>query len=105
MMDILHYLQPDQQKIVIEKCIRHLAPGGLIVIRDGNKELAKRHRGTELTEVFSTEIIGFNKTSGNGLFFLSGSMIKEIAAAHGLECREIDETTYTSNIIFVLKQA
>ena len=105
MMDILHYLQPDQQKIVIEKCIRHLAPGGLIVIRDGNKELAKRHRGTELTEVFSTEIIGFNKTSGNGLFFLSGSMIKQIAAANGLECREIDETTYTSNIIFVLKQA
>lgn len=105
MMDILHYLQPQQQKIVIEKCIRHLAPGGLIIIRDGNKELAKRHRGTELTEVFSTEIIGFNKTSGKGLFFLSGSMIKEIAAAHGLECREIDETTYTSNIIFVLKRA
>lgn len=104
MMDILHYLQPEQQKAVIEKCIRHLAPGGLIVIRDGNKDLAKRHRGTELTEVFSTEIIKFNKTSGKGLFFLSGSMIKEIAAAHGLECHEIDETTYTSNIIFVLKQ-
>jgi uncharacterized protein len=105
MMDILHYLQPEEQKLVIEKCIRHLAPGGQVIIRDGNRELAKRHRGTELTEVFSTEIIGFNKTSGKGLFFLSGSMIKEIAAAHGLECREIDETTYTSNIIFVLKQA
>jgi len=105
MMDILHYLQPEQQKIVIEKCIRHIKPGGLIIIRDGNKDLAKRHRGTALTEVFSTEIVGFNKTSGKGLFFLSGSLIKEMAAAHQLECREIDETTYTSNIIFVLKRA
>ena len=105
MMDILHYLQPEQQKIVIEKCIRHIKPGGLIIIRDGNKDLAKRHRGTALTEVFSTEIVGFNKTSGKGLFFLSGSTIKEIAASHRLECREIDETTYTSNIIFVLKRA
>ncbi|MEO5682595.1 MAG: 1-acyl-sn-glycerol-3-phosphate acyltransferase [Chitinophagaceae bacterium] len=105
MMDILHYLQPDQQKIVIEKCIRHIKPGGQVVIRDGNKDLEKRQRGTALTEVFSTEITGFNKTSGKGLFFLSGSMIREIAAAHNLQCREIDETTYTSNIIFVLKQA
>jgi len=105
MMDILHYLQPDQQKFVIEKCIRSIKPGGLIIIRDGNKDLGKRQRVTALTEVFSTEIFGFNKTSGKGLFFLSGSMIKEIAAAHGMECREIDETTYTSNIIFVLKHA
>ncbi|MES1224012.1 MAG: class I SAM-dependent methyltransferase, partial [Bacteroidota bacterium] len=105
MMDILHYLQPDQQKIVIEKCIRHIKPGGLIVIRDGNKDLEKRHKGTALTEKFSTDIFGFNKTSGEGLFFLSGNMIKEIAAANNMECREIDETTFTSNIIFVLKHA
>jgi uncharacterized protein len=104
MMDILHYLQPDQQKIVIEKCIRHLTPGGLMVIRDGNKDLAKRQKGTALTEKFSTDIFGFNKTSG-GLYFLSGNTIKEIAAANHMECREIDETTFTSNIIFVLKHA
>jgi 1-acyl-sn-glycerol-3-phosphate acyltransferase len=104
MMDILHYLQPEQQKIVIEKCIRHIKPGGLIIIRDGNKDLAKRQKGTELTEKFSTEIFGFNKTSG-GLYFLSGSTIKEIAASHQMECSEMDESTYTSNIIFVLKHA
>jgi len=103
MMDILHYLQPEQQKIVIEKSIRSLNPGGVIIIRDGNKDLEERHRGTQLSEVFSTEIIGFNKTSGKGLSFLSGSMIKEMAAANNMECREIDETKYTSNIIFVLK--
>ncbi|HTE13199.1 MAG TPA: 1-acyl-sn-glycerol-3-phosphate acyltransferase [Chitinophagaceae bacterium] len=105
MMDILHYLQPEQQKIVIEKSIRSINPGGLIIIRDGNKDLEKRHRGTKLTEVFSTGITGFNKTTGDGLSFLSGTMIKKIAAANNMECHEIDETRYTSNIIFVLKHA
>ncbi|MEO6316921.1 MAG: 1-acyl-sn-glycerol-3-phosphate acyltransferase [Chitinophagaceae bacterium] len=105
MMDILHYLQPEQQKIVIEKSIRSINPGGLIVIRDGNTDLASRHKGTRLTEVFSTAITGFNKTTTAGLFFLSGSMIKEIAMANNMEYREIDVTKYTSNIIFVLKRA
>jgi len=103
MMDILHYLQPEQQKIVIEKSIRSIHPNGLIVIRDGNTDLEKRHRGTRLTEVFSTEITGFNKKTAQGLSFLSGSTIKEIAAAHNMECQEIDETKFTSNIVFVLK--
>jgi 2-polyprenyl-3-methyl-5-hydroxy-6-metoxy-1,4-benzoquinol methylase len=105
MMDILHYLQPDQQKIVIEKCIRHLRPGGSIIIREGNTDLKKRQRGTALTEKFSTDVFGFNKTSGKGLFFLSGSRIKEIATANNMTCSGIDETRFTSNIVFVLKQA
>ncbi len=103
MSDILHYLQPAEQKTLVEKCITHLNPGGTIIIRDGNKDLKKRHKGTKLTEVFSTQITGFNKTSGNGLSFLSGSLIKDIAAAQQLECNEVDNTTFTSNIVFVLK--
>lgn len=103
MMDILHYLQPEQQKIVIEKCIRSTRPDGMIIIRDGNADLEKRHRGTKLTEVFSTNIFGFNKTTAQGLSFLSGTTIKAIAAEHGLDCQEIDETKFTSNIVFVLK--
>ena len=102
MMDILHYLQPDEQKIVIEKCIRHLQPGGSIIIREGNKDLKKRQRGTALTEQFSTTIFGFNKTTNKGLAFLSGSSIKKIAAENNMVCTEIDETSFTSNIVFVL---
>ena len=36
---------------------------GIIIIREGDKDLAERHKGTKLTEFFSTRIIGFNKTS------------------------------------------
>lgn len=101
--DILHYLQPAEQKSVVEKCFKHLNIGGTIVIRDGNKDLEGRHRGTKVTEFFSTKFFGFNKTSDTGLSFLSSSSIKELAAANNMECKIIDQTKYTSNIIFVIK--
>ncbi|MFT3750866.1 MAG: 1-acyl-sn-glycerol-3-phosphate acyltransferase [Agriterribacter sp.] len=100
--DMLHYLQPEQQKQIIEKCIQALNPGGVLIIRDGDKDRAEKHKGTKLTEFFSTKLLQFNKTTDKGLSFLSGSMIYEIAAANGMHCREIDETKYTSNIIFVI---
>jgi 2-polyprenyl-3-methyl-5-hydroxy-6-metoxy-1,4-benzoquinol methylase len=101
--DMLHYLQPGQQTQVIEKCIRHLNPGGIIMIREGNTDLQKKHRGTWLTEFFSTRLTGFNKTSSEGLSFISGTLIKKIASEHHMRYTEIDNSKYTSNIIFVLK--
>jgi 2-polyprenyl-3-methyl-5-hydroxy-6-metoxy-1,4-benzoquinol methylase len=105
MSDVLHYLQPADQKMIIEKCVQHLLPGGVLIIRDGNKDLAKRHKGTQLTETFSTKILGFNKTSEKGLSFLSAGLIWQIAREQGLLCRELDATKFTSNIIFVLNKA
>ena len=102
--DILHYLQPDEQKLIVEKCIAHLTPGGKIIIRDGNKDLEKRHKGTKLTELFSTRIMAFNKTSVNGLSFLSGNLIEQIARDKKMDYRTLDTTTFTSNIIFELKK-
>ena len=104
MSDILHYLEPGEQRLVMEKSIRHLLPGGNIIIREGNSDLQERHKGTKLTEVFSTKILGFNKTSGNGLSFLSGNLIREIANARQLDCIELDNGKFTSNVIFVLKK-
>ncbi|HKH62232.1 MAG TPA: class I SAM-dependent methyltransferase, partial [Flavitalea sp.] len=104
MSDILHYLKPEEQRIVIEKSIRHLLPSGNIIIREGNSDLQKRHKGTRLTELFSTRILGFNKTSGNRLSFLSGNLIREIANTRQLEFVELDNAKFTSNVIFVLKK-
>lgn len=101
--DMLHYLRPDEQKLVVEKCISSLNPGGIIIIRDGNKDLEERHKGTRLTEFFSTRFVGFNKTAGNGLSFLSGRLIQEIAKKQNMECRVIDNTKFTSNMVFVLE--
>jgi len=103
MLDILHYMPVEQQRTVIEHCMRHLRPGGTIIIREGNKDMKERHRGTMLTEFFSTRFIGFNKASKGGLFYLSAQMLQDIAAANNMQYAVIDETRYTSNIIFVIK--
>jgi 2-polyprenyl-3-methyl-5-hydroxy-6-metoxy-1,4-benzoquinol methylase len=103
MADMLHYLQPVQQTELIEKCIRHLRPGGTILIRDGNKDMVEKHKGTKLTEFFSTKVVGFNKTSGKGLSFLSGRMVEQLAKENGMSCEIIDSTKYTSNVFFILK--
>ncbi|HEY9195157.1 MAG TPA: 1-acyl-sn-glycerol-3-phosphate acyltransferase, partial [Mucilaginibacter sp.] len=100
--DVLHYMQPGEQKQVIERCFKSLKQGGTIIIRDGNKDLADKHKGTELTEFFSTKFVGFNKAN-RGLSFLSATLVEELATGYGMECRIIDETKFTSNIIFVIK--
>ncbi len=102
--DVLHYLQPGEQTAVIEKCIRSLNDDGILIIRDGDKDLAGRHKGTRLTEFFSTKLFSFNKTSSQGLSFLSGKFIKEMADNYKMEFSRIDNTKRTSNIIFVLKK-
>ncbi|MCF3111129.1 1-acyl-sn-glycerol-3-phosphate acyltransferase [Niabella sp. CC-SYL272] len=101
--DVLHYLQPEQQVAIIEKATQSLLPGGILVIRDGDKDLKEKHEGTKLTEFFSTKVFSFNKTV-NELHFLSGQMIAELAAKHGLSLERIDQTKYTSNVIWVLRK-
>ncbi|UYQ93894.1 1-acyl-sn-glycerol-3-phosphate acyltransferase [Chitinophaga horti] len=100
--DVLHYLKSEDQGQLIVRCIEHLNPGGSIIIRDGDAELEERHKGTKLTELFSTKILGFNK-SENQLSFLKASTIRALAAKHGVSVEQIDNTKFTSNIIFVLK--
>lgn len=101
--DVLHYLQPEQQVAVIEKAIQSLLPGGVLVIRDGDKDLKAKHKGTRLTEFFSTKVFSFNKTV-NELHFLSGKTIEELAIKHGLTFERLDHTKYTSNVIWVLRR-
>ncbi len=105
MADVLHYLQPIEQKQIIEKCISHLNNGGKFIIRDGDKEETTKHKKTELTEFFSTKIIKFNKTGVQGLNFISGKLIREIASKHQMNCKEISDSKITSNTIFVIEKS
>jgi 1-acyl-sn-glycerol-3-phosphate acyltransferase len=102
--DILHYLQPEEQTLVIKKCIDNLNEGGILIIRDGNKDEHHKHKRTELTEIFSTKVFNFNKVSDNGLSFLSGNKIRESAYKYKMDINEISNSKITSNTIFVLKK-
>ena len=100
--DVLHYIPEQQQEIVVKNCIENLNPNGIIIIRDANKDLKKRHWGTKYTEFFSTRF-GFNKTNYEKLFFVSEIKITDFAANYNLDVEIIDNTKFTSNLIYVLK--
>jgi 2-polyprenyl-3-methyl-5-hydroxy-6-metoxy-1,4-benzoquinol methylase len=102
--DVLHYLPSDDQEKVLAECISHLNPGGVIIVRDGDLNLEKRHERTRLTEFFSTKLIGFNKTK-NELSFFSSTRMREIVTRYGATMEQIDNTKYTSNVIFIIKKA
>ncbi|MBS1947450.1 MAG: 1-acyl-sn-glycerol-3-phosphate acyltransferase [Bacteroidetes bacterium] len=102
MADVLHYLQPAQQKEVIENCIQSLNENGILVIRDGNTEMAERHKKTKKTEFYSTKFFGFNRTTESGLSYLSASFIRNISVEQKTGYREIDPGDKTSNIFFII---
>jgi 1-acyl-sn-glycerol-3-phosphate acyltransferase len=103
--DVLHYLQPDEQTRVLENCIQNITDDGMLMIRDGNAELTERHKGTKLTEWFSTKLLGFNKTSEQGLSFIAASFLKDFAVKNKLDLQEVDNTKYTSNIFFIMRKS
>ncbi|HEV7232267.1 MAG TPA: 1-acyl-sn-glycerol-3-phosphate acyltransferase [Bacteroidia bacterium] len=102
--DVLHYLEEEQQEKLIRNCIEKLNPGGMLIIRDANRDLSRRHWGTRYTEFFSTKVLGFNKTSGKGLHFISASRIEETLRSYSyLNFEVLDNTRMTSNIIYVVR--
>ncbi|XZF15244.1 1-acyl-sn-glycerol-3-phosphate acyltransferase [Chitinophagaceae bacterium MMS25-I14] len=101
--DVLHYLLPDQQEALLEHCIAAIHPGGTLIVRDGISELQDRHKTTKLTEIFSTRIFNFNKTN-NELHFISRAFLESFAQKHSLSVSVIDNTKFTSNLIFVMKK-
>jgi 1-acyl-sn-glycerol-3-phosphate acyltransferase len=101
--DVLHYLKPDVQTHVIVNSIASLNPGGRLIIREGNADLKERHKGTRLSELFSVNLLRFNK-SVNELHFLSADVVNSIAAKFGCQVKIIDDAKFTSNVIFVVQK-
>jgi len=86
---------------VIEKCIGQLQAGGMVIIRDADASLKRRHLGTRITEFFSTNI-GFNKANYQ-LDFVSRTMVIDVALKHKLKLDIIDNTKRTSNLVYVMR--
>jgi 1-acyl-sn-glycerol-3-phosphate acyltransferase len=102
--DVLHYLPAARHKEVVENCIQSLNENGILLIRDGNSEMAERHKKTKRTEFFSTKFFSFNKTTENGLSFISASFIRDIATEKKMKYKELDPADGTSNIIFIIQK-
>jgi 1-acyl-sn-glycerol-3-phosphate acyltransferase len=100
--DVLHYIPEEKQEQLLTNCIEHLNPGGIIIIRDADKELQKRHLGTRYTEFFSTRF-GFNKSINKRLFFFSSRQISELARRNNMSVEIIDNAKFTSNLLYILR--
>lgn len=101
--DMLHYMSQKDQEELIRKCSCSLNENGQIIIRDGDSSNKSKHRLTKLTELFSTKILGFNKTEGE-LCFTSDEQIRRIAQSCGLRVEALLNDKYTSNTIYILQK-
>lgn len=102
-LDVLHYLLPEAQIELLQRCAQHLLPGGVIIVRDGWANLQQKHKGTVLTEIFSTRLFGFNKTQ-NKLHFITENVLQNFARTHHLQMRIIDDTRFTSNVTTIFSK-
>ncbi len=101
--DMLHYMDDSKQHALLARCASLLLPGGMIVVRDGNSSDREKHRLTRFTELLSTKITGFNKTTEK-LCFTSDEQMKNMAEECGMELKTIRNDKYTSNTIYLFKK-
>ncbi len=100
--DVLHYLPEEDQQRLLVKCLKNLNHNGMIIVRDADKDLRKRHLVTRYTEFFSTRF-RFNKTNNNRLYFFSGKKILELAEKFNMHTEVIDNTRLTSNLVYIIR--
>jgi 1-acyl-sn-glycerol-3-phosphate acyltransferase len=101
-IDVLHYMREEEQKALISKCLENLNPGGIIIIRDSDPTLQK-HGVVAFMEFFSTRL-GFNKTVGYKLRFISSEELTKIAKEHHASIEQIHHGKKSSNSIYVIRQ-
>jgi 1-acyl-sn-glycerol-3-phosphate acyltransferase len=100
--DVLHYMPEEKQDQLLSSCAGKLKQGGMIIIRDADKDLEKRHFWTRYTEFFSTRF-GYNKSLDKKLFFFSGKKINDFADRNSLAVEVSDSSKVTSNRLYILK--
>ena len=97
--DMLHHVQLADRQLLIEKCIRHLNPGGTIILKDNHTGLNTPHKQARPAESFAT---GKADIFDNSNYSLS-QLVKDIAAAHNMKYTEVAQKIYRSDIVIEIK--
>lgn len=101
--DSLHYVDPSTQYEVISHAVASLNPNGLIIVRDGNAGEKHKHDKTIRTEVWSTEILKFNKTS-EPLNFVNAEWMEQVAKALNLNIKIRQCDRKSSQTLYILSR-
>lgn len=101
--DVLHYMPENEQEYVIKQSAARLNAGGMLIIRDADTSLEKKHRGTKFSEWQSTKFFGFNKTKDDNkqLYFGTASDRISLLESLGLQVELIDHTKMNSNVVII----
>lgn len=101
--DVLHYFPKQKQQQLLDKCALALSSTGILLIRDGITNLENRHKKTQTTERFSTKILSFNKKESDFHFF-SSDYIQTFAEKYNFSVQIVEQSSKTSNVLFILKK-
>lgn len=99
--DSLHYVDSDSQRKILARAVESLNVGGSIIVRDGDAGQTEKHEKIKKTEVWSTEIIKFNKTTDK-LNFVTSEWMKEFAMTHNLEIKIRKCDNDSSETLYIL---
>lgn len=101
--DILHYLPKEKQDKILTRCVQKLNEKGKIIIRDGDRENKQKHTFTKISEIFSTQIMMFNKKEYD-LCFISTEEIKQFGEQYNLSVSVTKNDNYSSNTLYILEK-
>ena len=99
--DILHYLPETIQKTLLNKCVDMLNEGGMIILRDADKQANSKHLLTRYTEFFSTKS-GFNKKKNGNLCFFSSQELHSYLSEKSIDIKLLEKSRFSSNSIYVI---
>lgn len=103
-LDVLYLLEPERQELLLARCARALAPGGLLLV----KEVADRPRWkaawNRLQETLSVRVLRI--TSGGKLWFLPPAQHAGWLVERGLEVAEhpLDEGFFHPHHLIVARR-
>ena len=99
--DSLHYVDIESQKQILVRAFKALNEGGMVIVRDGDSSIREGHDKIEQTEVWSTRIIKFNKTS-DSLCFVSSDWMRTIASEYGMNIKVRRCDNDSSETLYIL---
>jgi 2-polyprenyl-3-methyl-5-hydroxy-6-metoxy-1,4-benzoquinol methylase len=104
--DVLHYVPPRDQEMLLVRCMEKLRRDGLIIIRDADERKEKGHSRARLTEFLSTGI-NFNKTADENktLHFTTVEIMERTASQKGFTMKIIGSKKHSSNTYYLLRRA
>jgi len=99
-LDVLHYMAPAEQDALLGRLAGALAPGGLLLVRDGESGAGWRSTLLRWSEQFA---VALGRHRGDGVFFRPAAAPCAALEAHGLavEVLPCREGTPFANVLFL----